>query len=117
MANGCSLTNRDLYSDYDRLLSEAEFRLVVVSPVLLLSVAIALQVPALLVVEVGAIALVCAGAFFVVGDALAILRRPTPCTRIWSPTVSASTPTLDPGSSVLLFPRVTEQANTRSSWT
>lgn len=89
--------NRDLYSDYDRLQAEAEFRVAVVPPALLLSVAIALQVPAHPVVEMGAVLLVGVVCTFVVGDALAILREANSMYAHMVVDGVVSTPTLDPG--------------------
>lgn len=92
--------NRDLYADYDRFQSEAEFRLAVVPPALLLAVAVALQVPALLVVEVGAVALVAVLGGFVFLDALAIQRD---ANSMYAHTVAdgvVSTPSLDPDTGV-----------------
>jgi hypothetical protein len=66
--------NRDLYGDYDRFQSEAELRLAVAAPAVLLAVAVALQVPAAAGVEVGAVALVAAIGVALVRDALTIQR-------------------------------------------
>jgi hypothetical protein len=87
--------NRDLYSDYDRLQSEAEFRLAIVLPALLLAITVALQVPGSLVVEVGAIALACTMGASVVGDALAILRESHSMYAHMVADGVISTPTLD----------------------
>lgn len=89
------VVNRDLYSDYDRYQSEAEFRLAVIGPVLLLSVAVALQVPALFAVELGAVVLVHVLCFFIVGDALAIIRQANSMYAHAVVDGVVSTPTLD----------------------
>lgn len=93
-------TNRDLYADYDRLQSEAEFRLVLVPPALLLTAATALQIPAHLAAEIGVFSLVTAVGFFVVGDAFAILREANSMYAHQVADGVVSTPTLDPGSPV-----------------
>lgn len=90
-------TNRDLYGDYDRFLSEAEFRLAVSAPSLLLAVTVALQVPAAWPVEVGAVALTGLMAAVLVSDALAALREAYSMYAHLVTDGVVATPTLDAG--------------------
>jgi hypothetical protein len=90
--------NRDLYAEYDRMQSEAELRLAVVPPALLLAVAVALQVPAAFAVEVGSLALVAIVAGLVIGDAQALLRNANSMYAHMVADGVVSTPSLDPGS-------------------
>jgi hypothetical protein len=66
---------RDLYIEYDRLRAEAELRLAVVAPALLLAVVVTLQVPATLATEAVAIVVVWAIAVLVLVDAVALTRH------------------------------------------
>ena len=90
-------TNRDLYGDYDRFLSEAEFRLSVSAPSVLLAVAVALQVPAAWPVEVGAVALTVLMAGVLVSDGLAALREAYSMYAHLVTDGVVATPTLDVG--------------------
>jgi hypothetical protein len=90
-------TNRDLYGDYDRFLSEAEFRLGVSAPSVLLAVAVALQVPAAWSVEVAAVGLTVLVAGVLVSDALAALRQAYSMYAHLVTDGLLSTPTLDAG--------------------
>ncbi len=89
------VANRDLYADYDRLQAEAELRLAIVPPALLLAVAMTLQVPAALSVEIGAVALVAVIGVMVLGDAQAILRDAHSMYAHMVADGVVSTPTLD----------------------
>lgn len=89
--------NRDLYVDYDRLQSEAEFRFAILPPALLLAVAMVLQVPAALAVEVAAVLLVVAIGILVVADALAIRRQANSMYAHMVADGLVSTPSLDAG--------------------
>jgi hypothetical protein len=68
-------THRDLYMEYDRLRSEAELRLAVVLPALVLAVVVAFQVPATLATEVASIAVVGLIALLVLIDAMTLTRH------------------------------------------
>lgn len=100
--------NRDLYVDYDRLQSEAEFRFALLLPALLLSVAMVLQVPATVVVEVGAVVLVTTICFFVVGDAFAIRREANSMYAHMVADGLVSTPSLDAGTRSSPAPKTPE---------
>jgi hypothetical protein len=89
------VANRDLYAHYDRLQAEAELRLAVVPPALLLAVAVALQVPAAIGIEIGAVALVAAISLMVLGDAQAILCEANSMYAHMVVDGVVSTPTLD----------------------
>lgn len=68
-------THRDLYMEYDRLGSEADLRLAVVFPALVLAVVVAFQVPATLATEVIALAVVGLIALLVLVDAMTLTRH------------------------------------------
>jgi hypothetical protein len=91
------VANRDLYAHYDRLQAEAELRLAIVPPALLLAVAVTLQVPAALGVEIAAVAFVAAISVMVLGDAQAILCEANSMYAHMVADGLVSTPTLDPG--------------------
>ncbi|HEY8543715.1 MAG TPA: hypothetical protein VIL36_01660 [Acidimicrobiales bacterium] len=90
-------TNRDLYGDYDRLLSEGELRLAVSGPSVLLAVAVALQVPAPWPVEAGGVALTVLMAAALVSDALSSLRDAYSMYAHLVTDGVVATPTLDAG--------------------
>lgn len=101
-------TNRDLYGDYDRFLSEAEFRLAVSAPSVLLAVAVALQVPAAWPVEAGAVVLTGLMAGVLVTDALAALREAYSMYAHLVTDGVVATPTLDAGPGADAPPSPTE---------
>jgi hypothetical protein len=67
--------DKDLYMEYDRLRSEADLRVAVVAPALLLAVVVAFQVPANALTEVASIGLVAVLAGVIFADALALNRH------------------------------------------